>query len=89
MGRTVPSFRQAIWMEYRQWKPFRIALDKSDRKLFDQMWDLTALYNSAKSYFANPIRIYPILMSMLLYNYQQLTDLENSVKVIDSKITSK
>jgi hypothetical protein len=67
MGRTIPSFRQALWLEYRRWKLFRHALDKSDRKLFDETWDLTALYNSAMSYAANPIRIYPILMSMLLH----------------------
>src|SRR5918911_3171361 len=84
MGRTIPSFRQAVWLEYRKWKPFRNALDKSDRKLFDEIWELTALYNSAMSYCANPIRIYLILMSMLLYNYQQLTALENSVKEIDN-----
>ena len=86
MGRTISSFRQAVWLEYRKWKAFRTALDKSDRKLFDQMWELTALYNSAMSYRANPVRIYPILMPMLLYNYQQLTALENTIKELDAKI---
>jgi hypothetical protein len=32
MGRTIPSFRIALEMEERRWKPFRNALDKSDRK---------------------------------------------------------
>jgi hypothetical protein len=86
MGRTIPSFRQAVWLEYRRWKPFRQALDKSDRKLFDEMWELTALYNSAMSYCANPVRIFPILMSMLFYNYQQLTALGNTVAELDSSI---
>ncbi len=26
-------------MEKKDWKPFRNALDKSDRKKFDEMWD--------------------------------------------------
>jgi hypothetical protein len=34
MGRTVPSFRIALAMEKEEWKPFRNALDKSDRKKF-------------------------------------------------------
>jgi hypothetical protein len=37
MGRTIPSFRIALEMEERRWKPFRNALDKSDRKKFDEM----------------------------------------------------
>ena len=87
MGRTIPSFRQAVWLEYRRWKPFRQALDKSDRKLFDEMWELTALYNSAMSYCANPIRIYPILMTMLLHNFLQLKDMENEIgQLVDHSI---
>jgi hypothetical protein len=35
MGRTVPSFRIVLDMEKEEWKPFRMALDKSDRKEFD------------------------------------------------------
>jgi hypothetical protein len=33
MGRMIPSFRIALAMEKEEWKkPFRNALDKSDRK---------------------------------------------------------
>jgi hypothetical protein len=34
MGRTIPSFRIPLAMEKEEWKPFRNALDKSDRKKF-------------------------------------------------------
>jgi hypothetical protein len=37
MGRTIPSFRIAFAMEKEDWKPFRNALDKKDRKEFDEM----------------------------------------------------
>jgi hypothetical protein len=40
MGRTIPSFRTALAMEKEDWKPFRNALDKSDRKKFDEMFDI-------------------------------------------------
>jgi hypothetical protein len=36
-GRTIPSFRIALAMEKEEWKSFRNALDKSDRKKFDEM----------------------------------------------------
>jgi hypothetical protein len=44
MGRTIPSFRIALAMEEADWKPFRNALDKSDRKKFDGMFDIQALH---------------------------------------------
>ena len=38
MGRTIPSFRIALEMEKGEWKPFCNALDKKDRRKFDDMW---------------------------------------------------
>jgi hypothetical protein len=63
MGRTIPSFRIALAMEKKEWKPFRNALDNSDRKKFDEMWDIPRLYTSACSYAVRPVRLYPVLMS--------------------------
>jgi hypothetical protein len=40
MGRTVPSFRSTLDMEKEEWKPFRAALAKKERKEFDDMWDI-------------------------------------------------
>jgi hypothetical protein len=40
MGRTIPSFRMASAEERKEWKEFRKALDKSDRKAFDSMFDI-------------------------------------------------
>ena len=85
MGRTIPSFRQAVADEYKEWKSFRRALDKKDRKLFDEMWDLTTLYNSAMSYAANPVRIRPILMSIIFHHYLQLQELEKSIAEIEGQ----
>jgi hypothetical protein len=59
MGRTIPSFRIASEIEKGEWKPFRNALGKSDRKVFDEMFSIARLYNSACSYAANPVRINP------------------------------
>jgi hypothetical protein len=60
MGRTIPSFRMASVNEQKEWKQFRQALDKSDRKAFDDIFSIAQLYNSASSYAAKPIRIQPI-----------------------------
>ena len=49
MGRTIPSFRIALAMEKGEWKPFCNALDKKDRRKFDEMFDIPRLYLSACS----------------------------------------
>ena len=72
MGRTIPSFRIASSMEYAEWKDFRRALPKAERKVFDDMFSLSALYNSACVRCANPVRIQPIIMSILFHHYKEL-----------------
>jgi hypothetical protein len=79
MGRTIPSFRLASADEEREWKVFRNALDKSDRKVFDEMFSISHLYNSVCSYSANPIRIRSIFMSIILHHYKQLHKLSNEL----------
>jgi hypothetical protein len=80
MGRTIPSFRIASVIEEKEWKSFRSSLDKSDRKIFDQMFSVAHLYNSASSNTAKPIRIQPIFMSILFHHYKQLAKLSKEIK---------
>ena len=88
MGRTIPSFRLALEMEKEEWKPFRNALDKSDRKKFDEMFDIPRLYTSACSYAVQPVRLYPILMSILLYEYKQLTECISELERIEDRVNN-
>ena len=82
MGRTVPSYRIATEMERNKWKIFRQGLDKKDRKMFDQMFSYSRLYNSAGSNACRPKLIHPILMSILLEHYKQLKKIEKSTKIV-------
>jgi hypothetical protein len=86
MGRTIPSFRIALAMEKEDWKPFRNALDKSDRKKFDEMFDIPRLYTSACSYAVQPVRLYPILMSILLHHFKELTECIKEVERIEGEV---
>ena len=79
MGRTIPSFRIASVMEKEEWKSFRKALDKEDRKIFDDMFAISILYNSASSYSAKYVRIYPILMSIIFHHYKQLLEMSEEL----------
>ncbi len=88
MGRTIPSFRIALEMEKEDWKPFRNALDKSDRKKFDEMWDIPRFYISACSNSVQYVRLHPILMSILLYHYKELTECISEVERIETRVNN-
>jgi hypothetical protein len=80
MGRTIPSFRIASVMEKEEWKSFRRALDKKDRKIFDNVFDTSILYNSASAYSAKYVRIHPIFMSIIFHHYKQLMEITEQIK---------
>jgi hypothetical protein len=79
MGRTVPSYRIASEIERDKWKIFRQSLDKKDKKLFDQMFSYSRLFNSAGSNACRPVLIHPIIMSIVFEHYKQLEKLRRSV----------
>jgi hypothetical protein len=80
MGRTIPSFRMASVEEQKEWKPFRQALDKKDKKVFDSMFSIAHLYNSAASYTVKPIRIQPTFMSIIFHHYKQLMKIKEDLE---------
>jgi hypothetical protein len=86
MGRTIPSFRIALGMEKEDWKPFRNALGKSDRKKFDEMFDIPKSYISACSNSVQYVRLHPILISILLHHYKQLKGCMTQVEQIESRV---
>lgn len=89
MGRTIPSFRMTLAMEKEEWKPFSNVLDKSERKKFDEMWDLPRCYISACSNSVQYVRLHPILMSILLYEYKELAACISEVERIESRVNSR
>src|SRR5438132_7591131 len=46
-------------------------LDRPGKKIFDEMFSIPHLYNSACSHAANPILIRPILMSIIFHHYKK------------------
>jgi hypothetical protein len=53
------------------------------------MWDIPRLYTSACSYSVQPVRLYPILMSILLHHHKQLTRCMSEAERIEAKVNSK
>jgi hypothetical protein len=73
MGRTIPSFRIAEAQEVSEWKPFRKALRKRDRAIFDAMLNSARLYTSASSAAVRTSRFEGMAMALLFHHYRMLT----------------
>jgi hypothetical protein len=68
---TIPSFKTAAVLEEKEWKQYKKYLNKRcDKKAFDNMFAIARFYNSACSYAAIPIRIHPIMMSIVFHHYK-------------------
>jgi hypothetical protein len=89
VGRTIPSFRIVLAEEKKEWKPFRDALDKSERKLFDEMWDIPRLYVSACSNSCQLVPLQPIVISILFHHYKELLRCVGEVKELGAEINAK
>ncbi|HJU13577.1 MAG TPA: hypothetical protein VJ792_03900 [Candidatus Nitrosotalea sp.] len=75
MGRTIPSFRIALYQEERRWRQFRMGLDRKDRAALDRLFLASRLHISACMMAARPVRIHCIMMAMLLHQYRQVLEL--------------
>ena len=53
------------------------------------MWELPKWYISACSNSVQYVRLHPILMSILLYHYKELTKCISEVERIEAKVNSK
>jgi hypothetical protein len=52
------------------------------------MFDIPRLYTSACSYAVQPVRLYPILMSILLHHFKELTECIKEVERIEAKVNT-
>jgi hypothetical protein len=80
MGRTVPSFRIAQMQEVEEWRAFRKALPKRERKDFDEMLDTARLYISASSFAVRTSRFEGMGMALLFHHYKQLQQLSEKME---------
>ena len=85
MGRTIPSFRIAEAQEVSEWKAFRNALQKRDRRVFDQMLNAARLYASASSAAVRTSRFEGMAMALVFHHQRLLTRALGAVSEIMQK----
>jgi hypothetical protein len=86
LGRTVPSYRQALETEITRWEGFRKALRGEELDVFDRMMNSCRLYASAGSMATRPILAEAMFMSVLLSQQKELTEIRESIERLEKKL---
>ena len=76
MGKTLPPFSQLIEYERRRWAPFKRALPKEDRAIFDQLFDCAKLHIQAGVMVSRAWPFETIVMAMVLEQHKQVERLQ-------------
>ncbi|MGD0979024.1 MAG: hypothetical protein ABR962_07785 [Candidatus Bathyarchaeia archaeon] len=86
MGRTVPSYRQALEAEIANWEGFRRALRDRDLEAFDEMMNACRMHASAGSMATRPILIEAMFMTVLLSQQKRLMEIAEHLERLEKKL---
>jgi hypothetical protein len=86
LGRTVPSYRQALEAEISRWEGFRKALRGDDLKAFDEVMNACRMYASAGSMATRPILTEAMFMSILLSQQKELMEIRESLERLEKRL---
>jgi hypothetical protein len=87
MGRTVPSYRQALEAEIERWKGFRKGLRKKDAEAFDRMMNACRLFASAGSMATRPVLLEAMFMSILLHQEKAITEIREKLDKLEKHLS--
>lgn len=86
MGKTVPSYRQALEHEIEGWKGFKKGLRGKDAEAFDRMMNACRMFASAGSMATRPILLEAMFMSILLYQEKVLTEIKERLDRLEKQV---
>lgn len=85
MGRTVPSFRQALNREIASWGVYKRALSPADQSRFDKVMIMARKHADASSIAARPVMSEAVFMSALLSLLELVETLQDRVNELESR----
>jgi hypothetical protein len=85
VGRTVPSYRQALETEINHWENFRKALRGKDLEAFDKMMNTCRTYASAGGSATRPILAEAMFMSILVNQQEELMEIRESLEQLEKQ----
>ena len=86
MGRTIPSYRQALETEIGRWDGFRKALRGKELEAFDKMMNACKAYASAGGMATRSILVEAMFMSILLSQQKELMEIRESLERLEKQL---
>ena len=86
MGKTVPSYRQALEHEIERWKGFRKGLRGKYAEAFDHMMNACRMFASAGSMATRPILLEAMFMSILLQQEKTLAEIKERIDRLEKQL---
>jgi hypothetical protein len=83
LGRTVPSYRQALETEIARWETFRRALRGKEAEAFDKMMNACRMHASAAGMATRPILSEAMFMSILLSQQRELMEIRENLERLE------
>ena len=86
MGRTVPSYRQALEAEITRWEGFRKALRGKELEAFDRMMNACRAYASAGGMATRPVLTEAMFMCILLSQQKEIMEIKESLERLEKQL---
>jgi hypothetical protein len=86
VGRTVPSYRQALEDEIGRWEGFKKALRGKDVEAFEALMKACREYASAGGNASRPVLSEAMFMCILLSLQRQLIDVREKLESLERRI---
>lgn len=87
MGRTNPTYRDALRRLEERWQPYRRALRHRDRPHFDRLWEQAAGHADAAGYHNRERDLDLLLVSVALAQERRIAELESAIEGADASKT--
>lgn len=86
MGRTNPTYRDAIRGLEGRWDDFKRALRHRDQPRFERLFEYARAHADAGGYLNHNEPLFPILVSVDLEQETRLDDLENRIAALEAEL---
>ena len=85
MGRTNPTYRNALENIRKRWSGFRRGLRQENRKYFDRFFEDASKHASAASYMNPKNPATTIFLSSMIQQRKKIDELEQKIKEMEGK----
>ena len=88
MGRTILTFNGILEAEYNSWLPYRRALRKEDKELFDTLFRFAKKHVAESGQAVRAAPFEAILLSMLIEQQREIQSLAERLRALEEKQVS-